>query len=121
MGRGFAERFDLHLHPNKATASITPRNDLRACIAATSPETLISESTKRIPLSDSPDYETVIPLVKESSALIVARTFSHIYAWLIGGFAGICVAQPNYQEDARVSNVGQAVQHHVARRAATRA
>ena len=42
--------------------------------------------------ADSPEYESVIPLVKEHRNLIVARTFSKIYG-MAGLRSGYCVAQ----------------------------
>ena len=42
--------------------------------------------------ADSPDYESVIPLVKDHPNLIVARTFSKIYG-MAGLRCGYCVAQ----------------------------
>ena len=43
--------------------------------------------------ADSPDYESMIPLVKDHPNLIVARTFSKIYG-MAGLRCGYCVAQP---------------------------
>src|SRR5207248_14740 len=42
--------------------------------------------------ADSPDYESVIPLVKDHPNLIVSRTFSKIYG-MAGLRCGYCVAQ----------------------------
>jgi histidinol-phosphate aminotransferase len=42
--------------------------------------------------ADSPDYESVIPLIKDNSNLIVARTFSKIYG-MAGLRCGYCVGQ----------------------------
>jgi histidinol-phosphate aminotransferase len=42
--------------------------------------------------ADSPDYESVIPLIKDHPNLIVARTFSKIYG-MAGLRCGYCVAQ----------------------------
>ena len=42
--------------------------------------------------ADSPDYESVIPLVKDHPNLLVARTFSKIYG-MAGLRCGYCVAQ----------------------------
>jgi histidinol-phosphate aminotransferase len=46
---------------------------------------------------DSPDYESVVPLVKSQPRLIVARTFSKIYG-LAGARLGYAVAQPEVIE-----------------------
>ena len=42
--------------------------------------------------ADSPDYESTIPLIKDHSNLVVARTFSKIYG-MAGLRCGYCVAQ----------------------------
>src|SRR5207245_10136567 len=80
-------------NPNNPTASITPKNDLREFIAETSPETMILVDEAYFHYADSPDYESMIPLVKDHPNLIVARTFSKIYE-MAGLRCGYCVAQP---------------------------
>jgi histidinol-phosphate aminotransferase len=80
-------------NPNNPTASITPKNDLRDFIAKTSPDTMILVDEAYFHYADSPDYESVIPLVKDNPNLIVARTFSKIYG-MAGLRCGYCVAQP---------------------------
>ncbi len=79
-------------NPNNPTASITPKNDLREFIAKTSPGTMILVDEAYFHYADSPDYESVIPLVKDHPNLIVARTFSKIYG-MAGLRCGYCVAQ----------------------------
>jgi histidinol-phosphate aminotransferase len=80
-------------NPNNPTASVTPKNDLKDFIAKTSPETMILVDEAYFHYADSPDYESVIPLVKDHPNLIVARTFSKIYG-MAGLRCGYCVAQP---------------------------
>ena len=80
-------------NPNNPTATITPKNDLRDFIAKTASETMILVDEAYFHYADSPDYETVIPLVKDHPNLIVARTFSKIYG-MAGLRCGYCVAQP---------------------------
>src|ERR1700731_3193063 len=80
-------------NPNNPTASITPKSDLREFIAKTSPETMILVDEAYFHYADSPDYESVIPLVKDHPNLVVARTFSKIYG-MAGLRCGYCVAQP---------------------------
>jgi len=80
-------------NPNNPTASITPKNDLRDFIAKTSPRTMILVDEAYFHYADSPDYESVIPLIKDHPNLIVARTFSKIYG-MAGLRCGYCVAQP---------------------------
>src|SRR2546421_2825418 len=79
-------------NPSNPTASITPKNDLRDFIAKTSPGTMILVDEAYFHYADSPDYESVIPLIKGHPNLLVARTFSKIYG-MAGLRCGYCVAQ----------------------------
>src|SRR5215467_8300592 len=79
-------------NPNNPTASVTPKDQLRDFIAKTPPETKVLVDEAYFHFANSPDYETVIPLVKDSPNLIVARTFSKIYG-MAGLRCGYCVAQ----------------------------
>src|SRR6266513_1224877 len=79
-------------NPNNPTASITPKDELRDFIAKTPRETMILVDEAYFHYADSPDYESVIPLVKEHPNLTVARTFSKIYG-MAGLRCGYCVAQ----------------------------
>ena len=80
-------------NPNNPTASITPKTELREFIGKTSPPTMVLVDEAYYHYADSPDYESVIPLVKDHPNLIVARTFSKIYG-MAGLRCGYCVAQP---------------------------
>jgi histidinol-phosphate aminotransferase len=80
-------------NPNNPTASITLKSELREFIAKTSPETMILVDEAYFHYADSPDYETVIPLINDHPNLIVARTFSKIYG-MAGLRCGYGVAQP---------------------------
>lgn len=71
-------------NPNNPTASITPKNDLQSFISKMSPPTMILVDEAYFHYADSPEYESVIPLVQDHPNLIVARTFSKIY-----GMAGL--------------------------------
>src|SRR5438552_11996550 len=79
-------------NPNNPTASITPKNELREFIAKTPRETMILVDEAYFHFADSPDYESVIPIVKEHPNLMVARTFSKSYG-MAGLRLGYCVAQ----------------------------
>ena len=81
-------------NPNNPTASITPKDNLRDFISKTSLDTMILVDEAYFHYADSPDYETVIPLIKDHPNLIVARTFSKIYG-MAGLRCGYCVAQPD--------------------------
>lgn len=79
-------------NPNNPTASITPKKELRDLITTTSRQTMILVDEAYHHYVESPDYESVIPLIKDHSNLIVARTFSKIYG-MAGLRCGYCVAQ----------------------------
>jgi histidinol-phosphate aminotransferase len=79
-------------NPNNPTASITPKDELRDFIAKSPRETMLLVDEAYFHFADSPSYESVIPLVKDHSNLIVARTFSKIYG-MAGLRCGYCVAQ----------------------------
>ena len=79
-------------NPNNPTASITPKNELRDFIAKRPPETMVIVDEAYFHFADSPDYESVIPLVKDYPNLLVARTFSKVYG-MAGLRCGYCVAQ----------------------------
>jgi histidinol-phosphate aminotransferase len=79
-------------NPNNPTASITPKGELRDFIGTTSPQTMILVDEAYFHYADSPDYESVIALVKDHPNLIVSRTFSKIYG-MAGLRCGYCVAQ----------------------------
>jgi histidinol-phosphate aminotransferase len=79
-------------NPNNPTASITPKGELRQFVENTAPETTILVDEAYFHYADSPEYETVIPLIRNHPNLIVARTFSKIYG-MAGLRCGYCVAQ----------------------------
>ena len=79
-------------NPNNPTASITPKDELRDFIAKTPRETMILVDEAYFHYADSPDYESVIPLVKEHPNLVVSRTFSKIYG-MAGLRCGYCIGQ----------------------------
>src|SRR6266704_5620246 len=87
-------------NPNNPTASITPKDELRDFIAKAPPETMLLVDEAYFHFADSPNYESVIPLVKDHPNLIVARTFSKIYG-MAGLRCGYCVAQKQTIERMR--------------------
>jgi histidinol-phosphate aminotransferase len=90
---GAAKRGLIYVcNPNNPTASITPKDELRDFIGKTPPETMVLVDEAYFHYADSPDYESVIPLVKDHPNLIVSRTFSKIYG-MAGLRCGYCVAQ----------------------------
>src|SRR5213080_2835172 len=87
-------------NPNNPTASITPKDELGDFIAKTPHETMILVNEAYFHYADSPDYESVIPLVKDYPNLIVSRTFSKIYG-MAGLRCGYCVAHRETVERMR--------------------
>ena len=80
-------------NPNNPTASITPKNDLRAFLTKLPRQTMVLVDEAYHHYVETSDYESVIPLVKDYPNLIVARTFSKIYG-MAGLRCGYCVTQP---------------------------
>src|SRR6266849_1766582 len=80
-------------NPNNPTASITPKNEVRELLGKAPRETIVLVDEAYHHYADSSDYESVIPLIKDHSNLIVARTFSKIFG-MAGLRLGYCVAQP---------------------------
>jgi histidinol-phosphate aminotransferase len=87
-------------NPNNPTASLTPKNELRQFIAKCPRETMILVDEAYHHYVDSPDYESLIPLIARHPNLVVARTFSKIYG-MAGLRCGYCVAQPEVVERMR--------------------
>lgn len=87
-------------NPNNPTASITPKDELRDFIAKTPRETMILVDEAYFHYADSPDYESMISLVKDHPNLIVSRTFSKIYG-MAGLRCGYCIAQKETIERMR--------------------
>ena len=80
-------------NPNNPTASITPKDELRAFIEQCPRDTMVLVDEAYHHYAEGPEYESVIPLIKTHSNLIVARTFSKIYG-MAGLRCGYCIAQP---------------------------
>jgi histidinol-phosphate aminotransferase len=95
-------------NPNNPTASITPKEQLGDFIVKTPHETMILVDEAYFHYADSPDYESVIPLVKDYPNLIVSRTFSKIYG-MAGLRCGYCVAQEETIERMRRNQMWDSV------------
>jgi histidinol-phosphate aminotransferase len=95
-------------NPNNPTASITPKDELHDFILKSTPDTMILVDEAYFHYADSPDYESVIPLVEERPNLIVSRTFSKIYG-MAGLRCGYCVAQKETVERMRRNQMWDSV------------
>lgn len=80
-------------NPNNPTASLTPKDEVRAFLARVPRRTVVLVDEAYHHYVEAGDYESVIPLVKDFPNLVVARTFSKIYG-MAGLRCGYCVAQP---------------------------
>ena len=87
-------------NPNNPTASITPKKEIREFLDKVPRDTMVLVDEAYHHYADSPEYESVIPLVKSHPNLIVARTFSKIYG-MAGLRCGYCVAQPEAMQRLR--------------------
>ena len=106
---GAAKRGLIYVcNPNNPTASITPKNELSEFIGKTPRETMILVDEAYFHYADSPDYESVIPLVKGHSNLIVSRTFSKVYG-MAGLRCGYCVAQKETLDQLRAHQMWDSV------------
>lgn len=79
-------------NPNNPTATITPKAEVRAFLDAVEPTTMVLVDEAYHHYAESPQYESVAALVHEKPNLIVARTFSKIYA-MAGLRCGYALAQ----------------------------
>jgi histidinol-phosphate aminotransferase len=84
-------------NPNNPTASITSKDKVRAFLQSVPQSTMVLVDEAYFHYADSPDYESVIPLVQMRPNLIVARTFSKIYG-MAGLRCGYGIAQPGVIE-----------------------
>ena len=79
-------------NPNNPTGTITPKQRIREFIATAPASTIVLVDEAYHHYVNSADYESMIPLAATSPNLIVARTFSKIYA-MAGVRAGYCIAR----------------------------
>jgi histidinol-phosphate aminotransferase len=87
-------------NPNNPTASITPKERLRAFLNNVPKQTIVLVDEAYHHYVESNDYESLIPLLPQHSNLIVARTFSKVYA-MAGLRCGYCIAQPDLIKQMR--------------------
>ena len=79
-------------NPNNPTGSITAKRSVSAFLDAIPPSSTVLVDEAYFHYADNGNYDTVIPLVAAHRNLIVARTFSKIYA-MAGIRAGYGIAQ----------------------------
>jgi histidinol-phosphate aminotransferase len=89
-------------NPNNPTASITPKEEIRAFLSKAPASTIVLIDEAYHHYVESADYESAMPLTAQYPNLIVARTFSKIYG-MAGLRCGYCVGN--------ASLLGQMRQH----------
>jgi histidinol-phosphate aminotransferase len=95
-------------NPNNPTASVTPKDEVRAYLSKVPRETFVLVDEAYYHYAEGGDYESVMPLVREYPNLIVARTFSKIYG-MAGLRCGYCVAQAQTIERMRAQQTWDSV------------
>jgi histidinol-phosphate aminotransferase len=87
-------------NPNNPTASITPKDEIRAFLSKVPSTTAVLVDEAYHHYVESPDYETMIALTRDFANLIVARTFSKIYG-MAGLRCGYCVGNADLLRQMR--------------------
>ncbi len=87
-------------NPNNPTASFTPKNELTDFISKTSPQTIILVDEAYFHYADNPDYDSVIPLVKDYPNLIVR---SH-QSWDSVNIMAVAAATASLSDPDQVTN-----------------
>lgn len=95
-------------NPNNPTASITPKDQLRAFLGRVPAQTIVLVDEAYHHYVESKDYESVIPLIAQYPNLMVARTFSKIYS-MAGLRCGYCVARPELIQRMRAQQAWDSV------------
>lgn len=87
-------------NPNNPTGSITGKQLVRSFLESLSPQTIALVDEAYFHFAESPDYESVMPLVASRPNLLVTRTFSKVYG-MAGVRCGYGIAQPALIEQLR--------------------
>lgn len=87
-------------NPNNPTGMVLDGNQLRQFVRSVSPKATVLVDEAYNELTDKPDYNSVVELVKEGHNLIVCRTFSKIYG-MAGLRVGYAITTPEMAEVIR--------------------
>ena len=90
-------------NPNNPTAMVLPSAKLKVFCKAASKKTMVLVDEAYNELTDDPDANSTVPLIKEGYNVVVARTFSKIYG-LAGMRVGYMIAAPETIE--KISQFG---------------
>lgn len=80
-------------NPNNPTGTLIPENDLRSFCKQAAEKTTVFVDEAYFDFITTPDYPSMVELVKQGMNVIVSRTFSKVYG-LAGLRMGYLVAQP---------------------------
>ena len=80
-------------NPNNPTAMVLPSEKLKSFCKAASRKTMVLVDEAYNELTDDPEANSTVPLIKEGYNVVVARTFSKIYG-LAGMRVGYMIAAP---------------------------
>jgi len=81
-------------NPNNPTGTLIPENDLRSFCKQAAEKTTVFVDEAYFDFITTPDYPSMVELVKQGMNVIVSRTFSKVYG-LAGLRMGYLVAQPD--------------------------
>ena len=88
------------VNPNNPTGVMLPPEELRAFIKEVAPQKTVLVDEAYIELSDDPEGNSMMDLLRDGENIIVARTFSKIYG-MAGLRVGYTIAQPDMIEKIR--------------------
>ncbi len=87
-------------NPNNPTASLTPKQDVAALVAALPPGAVLMVDEAYCHFVDSPDFESALRYVTAGKNVVVTRTFSKIYG-LAGARIGYAIAPKELAQQMR--------------------
>lgn len=80
-------------NPNNPTGAVTPKADMAWLVANLPKNTYLVADEAYWPFADSPDFESILPAVRQGKNVIVTRTYSKIHG-MAGLRAGYACAAP---------------------------
>lgn len=92
-------------NPNNPTGTVLPPAELATFCKTISQNATVLVDEAYNELTDNPDANTMIPLIKEGHDVVVARTFSKIYG-LAGMRVGYLIGTPERIQSVRTYSIG---------------
>ena len=94
------------VNPNNPTGLLLNAEELRASVIKMSQKTLVIVDEAYNEITDEPEVNSMIDLVKEGHNVAISRTFSKIYG-LAGERVGYIIAQPDVIESIKKNGGGE--------------